>query len=101
MKSEPPAGAGRIAPHRENDAVRTVQATWLVPPEGASQLRDSAGITPDFAGCRATRDPRGPGERRLAQGSAGREIEDQLDRDRWAVRAVDPTSMNTAIPSQR
>jgi hypothetical protein len=49
------AGAERTAPHRENDSVGTGQATWLVPTKGTSQLRDSAGIAPDFAEHRATR----------------------------------------------
>jgi hypothetical protein len=49
------AEAERTAPHRENDSAGTGQATWLVPTTGASQLRVSAGIAPDFAEHRATR----------------------------------------------
>lgn len=48
-------GAERTAPHRENDSADTGQATWLVPSKRASQLRDSTGVSPDFADHRATR----------------------------------------------
>src|SRR5262245_48684158 len=47
--------APRAALHPRTTLVGAEQSSWLVPPRGASQLRDSAGLAPDFADPCATR----------------------------------------------
>ncbi len=62
------------------------QATGLIPPSGASPLRDSAGISPDFAGVHVP--PHLRGTIRLAAGS-------DTVRRRIGAQAVRPSTAAT------